>query len=214
MADAVGATYEGKLQGEGLSFGIVIGRFNEFISGKLLSGALDCLTRHGVAPSSIEVAWVPGAFEIPLVASKLAAGGRYDAVLCLVAVIRGSTPNYDYLAAEVAKCGQSGLGHGSAGHLWRIDHRHHRAGGGTGGHQGWKQGVDAAVAGLEMASLLRVLDEVGAEVYSNLVALEGGRRRRRRRPTDRGRGRHEGVPGLGLRFSGGTARRLSAPYWL
>jgi len=103
MADAVGATYEGRLQGEGLSFGIVIGRFNEFISGKLLSGALDCLTRHGVAPSSIEVAWVPGAFEIPLVASKLAAGGRYDAVLCLGAVIRGSTPHFDFVAAECAK---------------------------------------------------------------------------------------------------------------
>ncbi len=162
MTDAVGATYEGKLQGEGLSFGIVIGRFNEFISGKLLSGALDCLTRHGVAPSSIEVAWVPGAFEIPLVASKLAAGGRYDAVLCLGAVIRGSTPHFDYVAAEVAKgVAKVGLDTGVPvifGVLTTdtIEQAVERAGT-KAGNKGW----DAAVAGLEMASLLQIFDEVG-----------------------------------------------------
>ena len=102
MADAVGATYEGKLQGEGLSFGIVIGRFNEFISGKLLSGALDCLTRHGVAPSSIEVAWVPGAFEIPLAAQAFARSGRVDAVIGLGCVIRGATTHYEAVAGESA----------------------------------------------------------------------------------------------------------------
>lgn len=158
MADAVGATYEGRLQGEGLSFGIVIGRFNEFISGKLLSGALDCLTRHGVAPSSIEVAWVPGAFEIPLVASKLAAGGRYDAVLCLGAVIRGSTPHFDYVAAEVAKgVAKVGLDTGVPvifGVLTTdtIEQAVERAGT-KAGNKGWA----AATTALEMANLLRTL---------------------------------------------------------
>lgn len=161
--EPVGTTYEGKLQGEGLSFGIVIARFNEFISGKLLSGALDCLTRHGVEPSRIEVAWVPGAFEIPLVASRLATSGRYDAVLCLGAVIRGSTPHFDYVAAEVAKgVAKVGLDTGVPvifGVLTTdtIEQAVERAGT-KAGNKGW----DAAVAGLEMASLLRALEEQGA----------------------------------------------------
>ena len=98
-----GKVYEGYLQGEGLRFGIVISRFNEFIGGKLLSGALDSLTRHGVLPTDIEVAWVPGAMEIPLAAKRMAKSGKYDGMVCLGAVIRGSTPHFDYVAAEVTK---------------------------------------------------------------------------------------------------------------
>ncbi|MCK8817808.1 6,7-dimethyl-8-ribityllumazine synthase [Natroniella sulfidigena] len=99
----VGKVYEGKLLGEGLKFGVVLGRFNEFISTKLLSGALDALKRHGVKEDDIEVAWVPGAFEIPLVAKKMAKNDKYDAVICLGAVIRGATPHFDYVCSEVSK---------------------------------------------------------------------------------------------------------------
>ncbi|MCK8826897.1 6,7-dimethyl-8-ribityllumazine synthase [Natroniella acetigena] len=99
----LGKVYEGKLLGEGLKFGIVLGRFNEFISTKLLSGALDALKRHGVKENDIEVAWVPGAFEIPLVAKKMAKSDKYDAVICLGAVIRGATPHFDYVCSEVSK---------------------------------------------------------------------------------------------------------------
>ena len=95
--------YEGKLSADGIKVGIVAARFNEFITSKLLSGALDCLKRENVAESDIEVAWVPGAFEIPLIASKMAASGRYDAVICLGAVIRGNTSHYDYVCSEVSK---------------------------------------------------------------------------------------------------------------
>lgn len=95
--------YQGALLGEGLKFGIVVSRFNEFISGRLLEGAKDALVRHGVAAAGIEVAWTPGSFEIPLVAKKMAQSGRYDAVICLGAIIRGATPHFDYIAAEVSK---------------------------------------------------------------------------------------------------------------
>src|SRR5659263_29966 len=95
--------YEGKLVVEGLKFGVIVARFNEFIGGKLLSGALDGLKRHGVEESEIEIAWVPGAFEIPLVAKKLAKSGKYDAVICLGAVIRGATSHYEYVSGEVTK---------------------------------------------------------------------------------------------------------------
>jgi len=95
--------YEGKLSADGIKVGIVVARFNEFITSKLLSGALDCLKRENVAESDIEVAWVPGAFEIPLIASRMAASGRYDAVICLGAVIRGNTSHYDYVCSEVSK---------------------------------------------------------------------------------------------------------------
>lgn len=95
--------YEGKLTADGIKVGIVAARFNEFITSKLLSGALDCLKRENVAESDIEVAWVPGAFEIPLIASRMAASGRYDAVICLGAVIRGNTSHYDYVCSEVSK---------------------------------------------------------------------------------------------------------------
>ena len=96
-------TFEGKLGADGIRIGIVCARFNEFIVSKLLSGCQDGLLRHGVRDEDIEVAWVPGAFEIPLIASKMARSGRYDAVIALGAVIRGSTSHYDYVCAEVSK---------------------------------------------------------------------------------------------------------------
>ena len=95
--------YEGKLVSEKTRVAIVCGRFNEFIVSKLLSGAVDTLERHGVDSNDIDVAWCPGAFEIPLVASKMAKSGKYDAVICLGAVIRGNTSHYDYVCAEVSK---------------------------------------------------------------------------------------------------------------
>lgn len=94
---------EGFISGKGLKFGIVAGRFNEFIVSKLVGGALDTLHRHETADSDIDVAWVPGAFEIPIAAKKMAESGKYDAVLCLGAVIRGSTTHYDYVCSEVSK---------------------------------------------------------------------------------------------------------------
>ena len=96
-------TFEGKLVSSNIKVGIVVARFNEFITSKLLSGAMDGLLRHNVKEEDIQVAWVPGAFEIPLIASKMAKSGRYDAVICLGAVIRGSTSHYDYVCAEVSK---------------------------------------------------------------------------------------------------------------
>ena len=94
---------EGQIQAGEASFAIVAGRFNSFITEHLLEGALDALKRHGAAEERITVAWAPGAFEIPLVAKRLAASGKYDAVICLGAVIRGATPHFDYVAAEVSK---------------------------------------------------------------------------------------------------------------
>lgn len=94
---------EGKLIADGIKVGITVGRFNEFISSKLLSGAVDGLVRHGVDENDISVAWVPGAFEIPLIAKKMAESGKYDAVIALGAVIRGSTSHYDYVCNEVSK---------------------------------------------------------------------------------------------------------------
>lgn len=99
----MGKVYQGKLIGTGLKFGIIVSRFNEFITSKLLGGALDALDRHDVANQDIEVAWVPGAFEIPIAAQKMASSGKYDAVICLGAVIRGATPHFDYIAAEASK---------------------------------------------------------------------------------------------------------------
>jgi len=95
--------FEGLLLGKGLRFGLVVSRFNEFITKKLLEGAQDALLRHGVNQADIEVAWVPGSFEIPLIARKLAQSKKYDAVICLGAVVRGGTPHFEYIAAEVSK---------------------------------------------------------------------------------------------------------------
>ena len=94
---------EGQLLAEGLKIGIVVSRFNEFITSKLLSGCIDCLIRHEAADEDLTVAWVPGAFEIPMAAKKLAESGKYDAVICLGAVIRGATPHFDYVCAEASK---------------------------------------------------------------------------------------------------------------
>ena len=94
-------TYEGSLVSKGIKVGIIAARFNEFIVSKLIGGATDGLVRHDVKEEDIEIAWVPGAFEIPLIASKMAKSGKYDAVICLGAVIRGATTHYDYVCSEV-----------------------------------------------------------------------------------------------------------------
>jgi 6,7-dimethyl-8-ribityllumazine synthase len=103
LEEKIMSIFEGNLVSEGLKFGIVVGRFNEFIGGKLLEGALDGLKRHGVKEEDIDIAWVPGAFEIPLVAKKMAKSPKYDGVICLGAVIKGSTSHYDYVCSEVSK---------------------------------------------------------------------------------------------------------------
>lgn len=96
-------TLEGKLTAKNMKIAIVVARFNEFITSKLLSGCIDCLIRHDAADEDLTVAWVPGAFEIPMAAKKLAESGKYDAVICLGAVIRGATPHFDYVCAEASK---------------------------------------------------------------------------------------------------------------
>ncbi|MCG8401910.1 MAG: 6,7-dimethyl-8-ribityllumazine synthase [Firmicutes bacterium] len=150
--------YEGHLVGEGLKFGIVVGRFNEFITNKLLSGALDALQRHGVSQQDVEVAWVPGAFEIPAVARRMVDMNRYNAVLCLGAVIRGATPHFDYVAAEVSKgIAKVGLDSGmpvvfGVITVDTIEQAIERAGT-KAGNKGW----DAAVTAIEMANLNKVL---------------------------------------------------------
>jgi len=151
-------TTEGKLDATGLKFGIVIARFNEFISGKLLAGCLDGLRRHGAGDDAIETIWSPGAFEIPLIAKKMAASKKYDAVICLGAVIRGSTPHFDYVAAEVSK----GVAHVALetgipvifGVLTteNIEQAIERAGTKSG-----NKGFDASLAAIEMANLMKMI---------------------------------------------------------
>ena len=149
-------TYEGNLIATGLKFGIVIGRFNEFISSKLLGGAIDGLIRHGAAEADIEAAWVPGAFEIPLIAQKMAATKKYHAVICLGAVIRGSTPHFDYVSNEMSKgIAKVSLDAGIPvifGVLTTdtIEQAIERAGTKAG-----NKGYDAAVSAIEMANLLQ-----------------------------------------------------------
>ena len=149
---------EGNLQGTGRKIGIVVARFNSFIAEKLLEGAIDSLVRSGVASEGISVARVPGAFEIPLVAQKMARSGKYDAVICLGAVIRGATPHFDYVAGEVAKgTAQVMLDTGVPvlfGVLTTetIEQAIERAGTKAG-----NKGSDVAIAALEMANLLTVL---------------------------------------------------------
>jgi 6,7-dimethyl-8-ribityllumazine synthase len=150
--------YEGNLVAEGLRFGVVAARFNEFITNKLLGGAMDALVRHGATADDIEVAWVPGAFEIPLVARKMAESKKYDAVICLGTVIRGNTPHFDYVCAEVSKgVAHVGLTSGVPtmfGVLTTetIEQAVERAGTKAG-----NKGFDAAVAAIEMANLLKAL---------------------------------------------------------
>ena len=148
--------YEGNLVSKNTKIGIVAARFNEFITSKLIGGALDCLKRHDVEEDDIEIAWVPGAFEIPLIASKMASCGKYDAVICLGAVIRGSTSHYDYVCSEVTK----GIAHVSLnsgipvmfGVLTtdNIEQAIERAGTKAG-----NKGYDSALGAIEMVNLIR-----------------------------------------------------------
>ncbi len=149
---------EGNVIGEGLKIGIVASRFNEFIVSKLIGGAEDALVRHGVDTDNVDLAWVPGAFEIPVIARKMAESGRYDAVLCLGAVIRGSTSHYDYVCAEVSKgVATVGLKTGVPtlfGILTtdNIEQAIERAGTKAG-----NKGYDAACSAIEMVNLMREL---------------------------------------------------------
>ena len=151
-------TIEGKLIATGLKVGIVASRFNEFITGKLLGGAEDAFIRHGGDADNLEVAWVPGAFEIPLIAQKMAACGKYDAIVCLGAVIRGSTPHFDMVANESVKgIAQAGLQNGIPviyGVLTTdtIEQAIERAGTKAG-----NKGFDAMTAAIEMADLTKKL---------------------------------------------------------
>jgi 6,7-dimethyl-8-ribityllumazine synthase len=149
---------EGKISAEGFRFALIVSRFNDFISSKLVEGALDALRRHGAAEDQLTLVKVPGAFEIPLAARKLAESGRYDAVICLGAVIRGSTPHFDYVAAEVSK-GIAMVGLESKipvtfGVLTTdsLEQAIERAGS-KAGNKGW----DAAMAAMEMANLFKDL---------------------------------------------------------
>jgi 6,7-dimethyl-8-ribityllumazine synthase len=149
-------TYEGMLVGKGLKFALVVSRFNEFITKKLLEGALDALQRHGVGQADIDIVWVPGSFEIPIAAKKLAEIKKYDAIICLGAVIRGATPHFEYIAAEITK-GIAKLGldyqmpvtYGiiTADSLEQAIER-------AGTKQG-NRGFDAATNAIEMANLLK-----------------------------------------------------------
>lgn len=147
---------EGNITAKGAKFGIVVSRFNEFITTKLLGGALDTLHRHEAKESDIDVAWAPGAFEIPLAAKKMAESGKYDAIICLGAVIRGATSHYDYVCNEVSKgVAQVGLQSGvpvifGVVTTENIEQAIERAGTKAG-----NKGVDGAMAAMEMVNLLK-----------------------------------------------------------
>ncbi|WNV58141.1 6,7-dimethyl-8-ribityllumazine synthase [Oscillospiraceae bacterium NTUH-002-81] len=147
---------EGKVVGSQMKMGIVAARFNEFIVSKLVSGAEDALVRHGVDTDDVDIAWVPGAFEIPLIAQKMAKSGKYDAVICLGAVIKGSTSHYDYVCAEVSKgVAQAGLNTGVPvlfGVLTtdNIEQAIERAGTKAG-----NKGYDVACTAIEMVNLMK-----------------------------------------------------------
>lgn len=151
-------THEAQLNAAGKSFGIVISRFNSLITGKLLDGALDCLKRHGADEDRIEIAWVPGSFELPLGAQKMAASKRFDVVICLGAIIRTTTPHFDFVAAEAAKgIAKVGLDTGvpvTFGVITtdNVEQAVERAGT-TAGNRGW----DAALNAVEMANLMEAL---------------------------------------------------------
>ncbi len=151
--------YEGKLVSKGIKVAIVAARFNEFITSKLVSGAMDGLLRHDVAEEDVSLAWVPGAFEIPVIASRLAKSGKYDAVICLGAVIRGSTSHYDYVCSEVSKgIASVSLETGVPvmfGILTteNIEQAIERAGTKAG-----NKGYDCALGAIEMVNLLREID--------------------------------------------------------
>jgi len=152
--------YEGKVVSENIKIGIVAARFNEFITSKLLGGAIDGLKRHNVSENDIDVAWVPGAFEIPLIAKKMAGSGKYDAVICLGAVIRGSTSHYDYVCSEVSK----GIANVSLSSdipvmfgvitTENIEQAIERAGTKAG-----NKGYDCALGAIEMVNLIREIEK-------------------------------------------------------
>ncbi len=152
--------YQGNLIGTGLKIGIINSRFNEFITSRLLSGALDALVRHDVKDEDIEIAWVPGAYEIPMTAQKMASSEKYDAIICLGAVIRGATPHFDYIAAEASKgIAQVGLKTGLPvifGVITTdtIEQAIERAGTKVG-----NKGSDAAITAIEMANLFRSMGQ-------------------------------------------------------
>jgi len=158
----VTTTYEGNLIAEGMRFAIVASRFNDMITRRLLSGALDALARHGADEDQIDVAWVPGAFELPMVAQRLAESGRYDAVICVAAIIRGATPHFDYVAAEASKgIAKVGLDTGvptiyGVVTADSIEQAIERAGTKAG-----NRGVDAARSAIEMANLMKALPKPG-----------------------------------------------------
>lgn len=152
-------TFEGKLVSNDIRIGIVAARFNEFITNKLLGGAMDALIRHDVKEENINVAWVPGAFEIPLIASKMAKSGKYDAIICLGAVIRGSTSHYDYVCSEVSK-GIANVSLDSGVPVMfgvltteNIEQAIERAGTKAG-----NKGFDCAVGAIEMVNLIREIE--------------------------------------------------------
>ena len=153
-------TLEGKLVAEDMKVGIVAARFNEFITNKLLGGALDGLTRHDVREEDIKVAWVPGAFEIPLIAARMAKSGKYDAVICLGAVIRGSTSHYDYVCNEVSKGIASVSLETGVPVLFgvltteNIEQAIERAGTKAG-----NKGYDCALSAVEMVNLIREMEK-------------------------------------------------------
>lgn len=147
---------EGFVSAKGLKFGIVVARFNEFITSKLLGGALDTLHRHEGNDDDIDVAWVPGAFEIPVVAKKMAESGKYDAVICLGAVIRGSTSHYDYVCNEVSKgVAQVGMQTGVPTIFGVITTENIEQAIERAGTKAGNKGVDGAMAAMEMANLLK-----------------------------------------------------------
>ena len=152
-------TFEGKLVSKEIRVGIIAARFNEFITSKLLGGALDALSRHDVSEDCIDIAWVPGAFEIPLIASQMDKSGKYDTAICLGAVIRGSTTHYDYVCAEVSKgIAQVSLSSGIPvmfGVLTteNIEQAIERAGSKAG-----NKGFDCAVGAIEMVNLIHELE--------------------------------------------------------
>ena len=161
MSEKSGRVFEGNLVGAGLKFAIVVSRFNEFITQKLLDGALDGFRRHDVDMATVDIAWTPGTFEMPLVAKRLALSGRYDAICCLGAVMRGGTPHFEYVATQVSR--------GIAEAAWEtnipvafgilttdtLEQAVERA-----GTKGGNKGFDAAATAIEMAQLMRSLKVV------------------------------------------------------
>ncbi len=152
----MGKCFEGVLVGKGLRFGLVVSRYNEFFSRKLLEGAQDALTRHGVSEDDIEIAWTPGSFEIPQIAQKLAQTKKYDAIVCLGAVIRGGTPHFDYIAAQVTKgIATVGLNTGLPVIYGVITTDTLEQAIERSGTKAGNKGFDAAVTAIEMANLMK-----------------------------------------------------------